>query len=180
MASNIRLNDLIEALAGAVIEAQDCIERHQLSNLLEYFDKNKRPKCIEMRLPSIQPMAKAGAEDFYRAPLLPLVSSNPLKIKDVEVTFDVDLGQLTEGAAGEARKAIPGLEDDDTPRKNILVDMAVGAQNKGGSIHVVLRVEGAEPTDGAARLMNHLTQTQGVFHTYNPPDDEQNGKGGGK
>jgi hypothetical protein len=30
---------------------------------------------------------------------------------------------------------------------------------------VVLRVEGSEPTDGAARLINHLAQTQGVFRT---------------
>jgi hypothetical protein len=29
MASNIQLHDLIEALAGAVIEAQDSIEQHR-------------------------------------------------------------------------------------------------------------------------------------------------------
>jgi len=165
MASNIQLNDLIEALAGAVIEAQDSIERHQLSNLMGYFDKNNRPRNLEVRLPSIQPKAEEGAEDFYRAPLLPLVSSNMLKIKDVEVTFDVDLGQLTEKPDEDARKAIPGWEEKDKPSKSLCVDMAVGKEDKGGSIHVVLRVESSEPTDGVTRLMNRLTQTQGVYNT---------------
>jgi hypothetical protein len=38
-------------------------------------------------------------------------------------------------------------------------------KNRRGSIHLVLRVEGSEPTDGKARLINHLAQTQGVFKT---------------
>jgi len=166
MASNIQLNDLIEALAGAVIEAQDSIEQHQIANLRGYFDEDFRPICLEVRLPSVQPQAVAGAEDMYRAPLLPLVSSNMLKIKDVEVTFDVDLGQLTEGPAPDPKKAAPGKPDQELPRKSLFVDIAGGKQDKGGSIHVVLRVESSEPTDGAARLMSHLTQTQGVFKTF--------------
>lgn len=168
MASNIPLNDLIEALAGAVIEAQDNIEQHQISNLLGYFDSNNRPKSLIVRMPSIQPQAEEGSEDLYRAPLLPLVSSNMLKIKDVEITFDVDLGQLTEEPAAKADQAIAedGRQESESPRKSIFVDMAGGKQSKGGSIHVVLRVESSEPTDGAARLINHLAQTQGVFKTF--------------
>ena len=168
MASNIPLNDLIEALAGAVIDAQDRIEQHQISNLLGYFDSQNRPKSLVVRLPSIHPQAEEGSEDYYRAPLLPLVSTNLLKIKDVEITFDVDLGQLTENPAGQLAKAETGegpLESD-ARRKDIFVDMAGGlVHKKGGSIHVVLRVEGSEPTDGEARLINHLVQTQGVFKT---------------
>lgn len=166
MASNIQLHDLIEALAGAVIEAQDSIEQHQISNLLGYFDKDNRPKSLVVRVPSIQPQAEEGAEDLYRAPLLPLVSTNMLKIKDVEVTFDVDLGQLMEAPAADPKTAPADGRGQEAPRKNLLVDLAGSKQDKGGSIHVVLRVESSEPTDGAARLMNHLTQTQGVFKTF--------------
>ncbi|ACM21540.1 protein of unknown function DUF2589 [Geotalea daltonii FRC-32] len=167
MASHIPLNDLIEALAGAVIEAQDNIEQHQISNLLGYFDSQKRPKSLVVRLPSTDPKAEEGSEDYYRAPLLPLVSTNLLKIKDVEITFDVDLGHFTEEPAATAKKAdaVEEGRQQEAPKKSIFVDTAGVAKNKGGSIHVVLRVEGSEPTDGAARLMNHLTQTQGVFKT---------------
>lgn len=166
MASNIPLNDLIEGLAGAVIEAQDKIEQHQICNLLGYFDSQNRPKSLVVRLPSVNPEAEQGSEDYYRAPLLPLVSTNMLKIKDVEITFDVDLGQLTEEAVEAADKASTEDQRQElaTTKKSISVDMG-GGKNKGGSIHVVLRVEGSEPTDGAARLMNHLAQTQGVFKT---------------
>ncbi|MBU2537702.1 MAG: DUF2589 domain-containing protein [Proteobacteria bacterium] len=168
MASNIPLNDLIEALAGAVIEAQDNIEQHQISNLLGYFDSQNRPKSLVVRMPSIHPQAEEGSEDMYRAPLLPLVSSNMLKIKDVEITFDVDLGQFTEEPAIQTDKANTDdvRQENDAQKKNIFVDIGGGKQSKAGSIHVILRVEGSEPTEGAARLMNHLTQTQGVFKTF--------------
>lgn len=158
----IPLDDLIEALAGAIIDAQDQIEQHQLSNLLNYFDDQQRPKSLMIRLPSMHPDAGEDSEDLYRAPLLPLVSPNQLKIKDVELTFDVDLGNLSETPVDV------GSESGDTSgvRKNILVDLGgVKSKDKKGSIHIVLRVEGVEATDGASRLISHLSQTQGVVNT---------------
>jgi hypothetical protein len=166
MTTNMPLNDLIEALAGAVIEAQDRIEQHQISNLLGYFDSQNRPKSLVVRMPSIHPGAEEGSEDLYRTPILPLVSTNLLKIKDVEVTFDVDLGELRERAAGKTEDE-EERKDRESARKDIFIDMAGGRKNKAGNIHVVLRVESSEPTDGAARLVNHLAQTQGVYKTIN-------------
>lgn len=158
MASNIPLNDLIEALAGAVIEAQDSVEQHQLKNLTRYFDRDKRPKSLVMRVPSIRPDAGEGEYDLYRAPLLPLMSMNVLKIKDVEISFDADLGQMLDDAADASAEGKNG-----GAAKSITVDIAGTRADKAGSVHVVLRVEGSEPTEGASRLMNHLAQTQGVF-----------------
>jgi hypothetical protein len=168
MAAQTSLNDLIEALAGAVIEAQDRIERHQIENLQSYFNTNGRPKSITIKLPSMHPHAGEDDEDYYRAPLLPLVSTNLLKIKDVEISFDAELGELFE--APEPPAAVKAGERTDEqpppPRKNIYVDTtSTRSRHKGGAVHVVLRVTGSEPTDGAARLINHLTQTQGVFKT---------------
>jgi hypothetical protein len=166
MAAQTSLNDLIEALAGAVIEAQDRIERHQIANLKSYFDGNDRPVSFIVKLPSIHPQAGEDYEDYYRAPLLPLVSTNLLKIKDVEVSFDAELGELHEASEQDALKEGAGQPAERGLRKNIYVD-TTSARGKptGGSVHVVLRVEGSEPTDGAARLINHLTQVQGVFKT---------------
>jgi hypothetical protein len=172
MATRLSLNDLIEAIAGAVIDAQDRIEQHQVSNLSDYFDEDNRPKSVVIRMPSMHPQATEGDEDLYRAPLLPLVSTNVLRIKDVEVTFDAELGDVTENAEapGDAsdsksdwRKKAPS----GTP--SLQVDTTGGSPSrKSGAVHVVLRVEGTEPTDGASRLMNHLAQTQGVFQTFKP------------
>jgi len=173
MATQLSMNELIEALAGAVIEAQDRIERHQISNLAGYFDADQRPRSLNIRLPSLHPQAQPGEEEMYRAPLLALVSANLLKIKDVELTFDVDLVEITEppekaAAPAPVRPAGPGAgtavpPEPPGPKRTAQVDLRAGfLRRRAGSVHVVLRVEGSEPAEGAARLINHLVQTQGV------------------
>lgn len=175
MATQTSLNDLIEALAGAVIDAQDRIEQHQVAQLANYFDEDNRPKSVVIRMPSMHPAADEGHEDLYRAPLLPLVSMHLLRIKDVEIRFDADLGSLIDDAAGASSPPAPAAARRDwrahpsPPKPQVRVNTATGA-SQAGAVHVVLRVEGCEPTDGATRLMNHLTQVQGVFQTFRPDD----------
>jgi hypothetical protein len=174
VAADTPLPGLIEAMAGAVIDAQDRIERRQMAYLSEYFDEDNRPKSIVIRMPSMQQGAQVEDEDLYRAPLLPLVSTNLLRIKDVEISFDADLGHLVEptpvaqvtppcetGPGWELRREAtrPVLQLDTT---------AASGGRKTGSVHVVMRVEGSEPSDGMSRLMTHLAQTQGVFQTFRP------------
>ncbi|EKU24522.1 DUF2589 domain-containing protein [Xanthomonas graminis] len=180
MAGQTALNDLIEALAGAVIEAQDRIEQHQMANLGDYFDEFHRPKSVIIRLPSQHPQAGEDDEDYYRAPLLPLVSTNVLRIKDVEISFDAQLGDMGGLQSSEGFYAPPPPPSATDPaaaqgawrskrsaaKSSVRVDTSASAKSQRHSaVHVVLRVEGTEPTDGAARLMNHLAQTQGVFKT---------------
>jgi hypothetical protein len=175
MAAQISLNELIEALAGAVIGAQDRIEKHQVDNLRNYFDqKTLRPHVLNVRLPSMHPQAEEGAEEMYRAPVLGLVPATLLKIKDVEISFDVDLVEMTEpgaepttapGAGGPppAQPAPGTAARTQGPTKNVRADLRAGfLRRRAGAVHVVLRVEAGEPTEGVARLVNHLVQTQGV------------------
>ncbi|CAE6749489.1 DUF2589 domain-containing protein [Xanthomonas arboricola] len=171
--AQISLNDLIEALAGAVIDAQDRIEQHQMANLGAFFDEDNRPRSVLIRLPSQHPEAGENDEDLYRAPLLPLVSSNVLRIKDVEISFDAQLGELSEldEAALPASLAAPAAVDDWHPKPPALpgqigIDLGSNAKSaRHSAVHVVLRVEGSEPTEGVARLINRLAQSQGVFKT---------------
>ncbi len=172
MAHQLSLNELVEALAGAIIEAQDRIEQHQISNLANYFDADGRPRSLNVRLPSLHPKAEAGDEETYRAPFLALVSANLLKIKDVELSFDVDLVEIGDTApAGEsaaapaapAKGSVQAAQARRVPTRNVQVDLRAGyLRRRAGSVHVLLRVEGSEPAEGAARLVNHLVQTQGV------------------
>ncbi|PPT44103.1 hypothetical protein XarbCFBP8132_04660 [Xanthomonas arboricola] len=171
--AQISLNDLIEALAGAVIDAQDRIEQHQMANLGAFFDEDNRPRSVLIRLPSQHPEAGENDEDLYRAPLLPLVSSNVLRIKDVEISFDAQLGELSEldEAALPTSLAVPAAVDDWHPKPPALpgqigIDLGSNAKSaRHSAVHVVLRVEGSEPTEGVARLINRLAQSQGVFKT---------------
>jgi hypothetical protein len=173
MAPQTPLPGLIEAMASAVIDAQDRIEKRQIQHLGDYFDEDNRPKSIVIRMPSMRPGATEDDEDLYRAPLLPLVSTNLLRIKDVEISFDVDMGALADTTT-DASPGEPGAKDElawgkrgDRKRPVVQVDTSIrSGTGNSGSVHVVIRVEGTEPTEGAARLMNHLAQTQGVFQTF--------------
>lgn len=166
MSGRISFHALIEALSGAVIEAQDSINLHQIAHLRDYFDEDNRPKSVSFRLPSLHPDASEGDEDLYRAPLLPLVSTNHLRIKDVEISFEADLGEL----AGEAGfgSGTPATAEDAWEKPRVAsprIGLDTGYARQRGNVRVVLRVEGTEPTDGAARLINQLAQSQGVFKT---------------
>ena len=163
MAAQVSLNALIEALANAVIEAQDRIEQHQISNIRRYFDRDNRPVSVFVRMPSLHPNAKVGDETqpgddmLLRVPLLALVSSNPLRIKDVEISFDADIGEISEVAAAEKPADQQKDWDSAAAAKAVQVDVRSGFLWPGRkTAHIVMRVEGAEPTEGMSRLMQHL------------------------
>jgi len=165
MADKDSLDNLIEGLAGAVVEAQQRIETHQINNFLNYFDEDKRPKKIDILLPSLNPTAEE-ADVRYRVPLLPLVASSLLRIKEVEISFDTDLVGLTEQAADEYSDADSQLDPNAaTPKKlrSVNLDMRGGGvfRKKTGSVHVVMKVEGREISEGMARLVDRLIQVQG-------------------
>lgn len=185
MTGQISLEALIQGIAGAVVDAQDQIEQHQIANLGGYFDGDNRPKSLLLRLPAMAPDAAPGDEDFYRAPLLSLVPTNQLRIKDVKISFDTNLGEITQApvpAGPQGQSGMPDgnsttgnsattddwMRDDDTSRTTINVDPQAGPSGREfGAVRVVMRVESCEPPEGAARLINHLAQTQGVVKTLN-------------
>lgn len=176
MAGQVSLDTLIQGIAGAVIDAQDRIEQHQIANLSGYFDGDNRPKSILLRLPSLNPEAAVGDEDFYRAPLLSLVPNNQLRIKDVRISFDTNLGEIVDTAPPSSAPGSDEPEDASIgdwhtagrPRTTINVDPQAGPSGREfGAVHVEMRVESCEAPEGAARLLNHLAQTQGVVKTVN-------------
>lgn len=174
------LESLIEAMAGAVVDAQGRIEDAQVAHIARFFDDDLRPRSVVVRVPSMQAGAPDGGEDLYRVPLLPLVPTTSLRIKDVEISFDADLGTLFSDtpAADEDDAANTGAGEPHAQgwrfgrrfrRKRVGVDTARRSRaGSSSSVHVKLRVEGVDPNEGAARLINHLAMTQGVFQTFGP------------
>lgn len=167
MASRESLDNLIEGLAGAVVEAQRRIETHQISNFLSFFDEDNRPKKIDLLLPSLHPDAK-GEDVRYRVPLLPLVASSLLRIKEVEISFDTDLVGITDNDTEEEQANADATEagsEELVSKKlrSINLDMrgsGVFKKNR-GTAHVVLKVEGKDISEGMARLVDRLLQVQG-------------------
>lgn len=89
--ASLGLHHLIQAIAGAVAEAQDKIHRFQIATVRQYFDENNRPVSVDVRLPDPHPNAEPGDERIVRVPLLSLVGPQLLSIKEAEVSFEVGL-----------------------------------------------------------------------------------------
>jgi hypothetical protein len=165
MADQESLENLIEGLAGAVVEAQRRIESYQIKNFLSYFDKHNRPKAIDIRLDSIHPEKDGDA--VYRVPYLPLVASSLLRIKEVEISFDTDITGLVDAAEEDEQTKSNMAKGDHTmlgpaKKKSISLDIRGGGfRRKAGRAHVVLKVEGREPSESMARLIDRLLQFQG-------------------
>jgi len=165
MADKESLDNLIEGLAGAVVEAQQRIETHQINNFLNFFDEDRRPKKLDILVPSLHPDAD-GEDVRYRVPLLPLVASSLLRIKEVEISFDTDLVGVTEKEDEEEMDAASTLESEKTfssKLRSVNLDMRGSGvfRKKTGSVHVVMKVEGRDISEGMARLVDRLIQVQG-------------------
>nr|WP_320016560.1 DUF2589 domain-containing protein [uncultured Desulfobacter sp.] len=165
MAKHESLDNLIEGLAGAVVEAQSRIEEHQIKNFLSYFDKYHRPKNFDVLVPSLHP-DKAGEDARYRVPLLTVVANSLLRIKEVEISFDTDLVGVSALEDGDTPDVQSGSEPGNEPGKklkSINLDLRGSGvfKKKSGTAHVVMKVEGQDISEGMARLVDRLLQTQG-------------------
>lgn len=151
--SGLTLHDLIQSIAGAVADAQDKVQRFQIATVRQYFDENNRPVSVDVRLPSLDIDAEPEDERLVHVPLLSLVGPQLLNIKDVEIQFDVALNGLADKAPsdGDGEAPIEGAH------KSLSVDMGAPRDRGAGSMaRVTLKVESQEPSDGMARLIQHL------------------------
>lgn len=162
------LHLLIQSIAGAVAEAQDKIQRFQVSTVRQYFDADNRPVSIDVRLPSSAPDASVGEERLVRVPLLSLIGPRMLAVKDMEIAFEVGLSADN----GDADSASSSLAPDPCTTDNnstaawptaahtpLNVDLGVRRNGDGGPVaHVTLRVETQPCSEGMARLVQNLDQ----------------------
>jgi hypothetical protein len=170
MADKASLDDLVEGLAGAVVEAQRRIETHQIENFLSFFDEDRRPKKIDVLVPSMNP--EAGGKDVrYRVPILPLIASSLLRIKEVEISFDTELVGV-QAPSDETAKSEdePQLDAENlSPKhlKSVSLDLRGAGvfRKKAASAHIVLKIEGRDISEGMARLVDRLIQIQGDIET---------------
>jgi len=168
MADRASLENLIEGLAGAVVEAQDRIEQRQIQIFREFFDKETvRPKTFDILVPSLRPDGM-GQDVRYRVPLLPLVASSLLRIKEVEISFDTDILGIgdddTEGGPPKSNAPSPGGEGQGSKKGhsiNLDIRGAGVFRKKAGTAHVVIKVEGRDISEGMARVVDRLLRVQG-------------------
>ncbi len=170
MADFVPLQALVNAIASAVTDAQQEVEKAHIANLVTYLDREHRPLNLQLRVPSIRPEAAPGEEDTYQAPLLALVPQSMLRIKQVEISFDIELGDLAYPAshpkAPSGAPVAPQAVDIIAAqvKRDLNVNPAVSAtvKQQGTSAHVVVTIESVDRPDGVSRLVMDLTKTQGI------------------
>jgi hypothetical protein len=163
MAESVSLKDLIEALAGAVISAQDRIDQYQISKIGQYFDKeNRRPIAVTIKLPDLSLDAKEDDEIDISIPLLALVGSSLLHIKGMDVEFDVDLSNFGETDETSTEQSKPSGDGETLGWNGLKNSKSIGVdwQSAGDKkmARLSLRVEAQEPTEGMARLIQRLNK----------------------
>lgn len=173
------LHNLVMAISNAVLQAQEKVEAAQLNNLMSYFyrkpgRKGFFPLSMRVNLPSLRPEARPGDTEAYRVPYLSALPYSSLRIKRVDVDFDVAFGGLTEAQSTGGNQSPLPLREEKTLRgsedlPNLSVDM--GALRKGQNVmaHVKLTLEGVELPEGTSRLINELIKTN---QTYEPSSEE--------
>lgn len=158
--AKLSLQNLIQGIVGSVVDSQNKIRDFQLQSIKGYFDEQDRPRYMSIRMPSMAHNARAEDERYIQVPELSLVGAQFLNIKEMSIRFEVGLSteensqnENTEKTAGNgdvSRKADP-------PHKMLGVDMdAKGKRGPGMVARVSLKVENCPPTDGVARLIQHL------------------------
>lgn len=168
MAGQTTLRSLIQGIAGAIASAQQEVERQQILNLGAFFDKALRPLMMSIRVPSLRHGVEPGTEDQVDIPLLTLLPHNPLRISEVQVDFDIELGGVEDDGILSPPGAVQTmLADEGTappPKvRHILTNAFNGSSAaKGPKAHVTIKVRDAEVPEGLARLLTELNKMHGT------------------
>ncbi len=102
MANGFSINELLQALQFAIIEAQEIAEDQHARQLAEYFSDDGKPITIPLQLPNPHPNAGESNSDgetvpeFVKVdvPKITLVPQNSLVIKELEMEMEVPIGNL--------------------------------------------------------------------------------------
>jgi hypothetical protein len=165
----VSLQSLVEAIAGSVSDAQTMVARGQIEGLASFLDEAGRPRTLDVRVPSVRAGAAPGEEDVYAAPLMALVPHAAMRIKQVEVSFAVELGDLDGDGAPDGVQTVTTDPRTGT-RRTLSVNPTAGSgrDTPGTTANVTLIVECIDLPEGLARLLGEVVKTQGYL---SPPSD---------
>ena len=92
---------LIQCLYNSVVYAQRYVETEHLKRVIgTYFDSDGRPITKKILLPTTE------GDQEVEIPLMSLAGHNHLKIENLEMEFDVDLGQFENSDNHQKRRMI--------------------------------------------------------------------------
>ncbi|WNC69963.1 DUF2589 domain-containing protein [Thalassotalea nanhaiensis] len=163
------LDDLVEAITGAVVHARELLEAQHVDVMHRFFKDSNGDGKLEALTQTIQiPNTHTESKDDYvevEVPLFSLVPLNSLKLDEVEIAFDANISSLEDSDKSLA----PGLfgllksrnvkEDESRGRrKRMHLDMAGNGLlgNKKNNTNIKITLKGTDPPEGLIRVNNHV------------------------
>lgn len=155
-------DDLVEAIAGAVINARELLEAQHLDTMSRYFSDTDGDGKLEARTQTVKlPNTKTDSQDDFvevQIPLFALVPLNSLKLKEVEVELEAYLSSLEDSETDMA----PGSDTLDqgkkVKRKKINMELSGGGYvgSKKNNVKIKVTMEGSDPPEGLVRVNGHV------------------------
>lgn len=137
-------DDLISAIQEAVIRAHETSEQQHVNMMSRFFDEETgEPEMLTLNLPFITPQESEIQYKEVKVPTLCLVPFNSIKIKDIEVSAEVEF---------------QNVKSDDNGSKISAKLRGGGFGRKGNRAKIKIRVEGGEPPEALLKLNDTIVK----------------------
>ena len=164
----IRLDNLVAALASSVAEAEHSVRLNQIRNLRSFFDADNQPVSVEIQMPKIPDGTAPPGHDLVKVPLITLVNLSHMSIAEMEIKFQTDLGDVSEPEEPEAGPMSFAADDPAesarqglgwSERDKAVIGASTGpSTSESGKATVTLRVTQADTPEGLARIVARLNR----------------------
>jgi hypothetical protein len=162
----ILFDQLVSALAGAVIDAQHQVQQFQIGELSRYF-KGDTPISVKLAIPRTNPDTGQQESREVSVPLITLVNPSQLSIQEMEITMDVDLSDNPQPRDLKKKQVEPIEKLSQQPSEwnpTVYQPMLSAATTTGkkpgdvGLAHVTLYITADEKSEGLSRLLDQLNK----------------------
>lgn len=168
----MRLDNLVSALASSVAEAEHHVRVQQIRNIYEFFGEDNQPVSVDLKLPKGSSDSEPSGYNLVKVPLITLVNLSHMSISELEIKFSTSLGDVktpessSEGGA-VSFAAETAAERDERNRRElgwaeqppVVIDVSQGpSTSESGTASVTLRVRQGDTPEGLARILNLLNR----------------------
>ncbi|KJZ04636.1 MULTISPECIES: DUF2589 domain-containing protein [Pseudoalteromonas] len=143
-------DDLVQAIGNAVIAVRNKLETQHLSTLARYF-RQTDSGALEAVTKTVKIPSAEEPNSFteINVPLLNLVPTNSLKLKEVTVEFDAYISSLESDPNDKS-----GKKETKQLQMTTLSGGGIGSKKNNAKIKITL--EGQDPPEGLIKINEHI------------------------
>lgn len=168
----MRLDNLVGALASSVAEAEHAVRLQQIRNIRSFFGDDNEPVTVDLKMPrpDTNQQGAPTTYDLLKVPLITMVNVSHMSIAELEIRFNTSLGDVTKPEAPAGAAAFAEEEPLDPAERSlkhlgwsedntVQIDVTTSpTTSESGSASVVLRVRQSETPEGLARVLARLSR----------------------